>query len=133
MAMVLREVTTVKRGRGRPVSERIQIQDQGWRVVGETGEVLEHLQTATEIDRHCDTHTAELHQMLHRLETAVQVGDLQTVAGIVQAAGNVIHEIQTLDALEEAQWLKEMPLHITDARDAGREVIRLTDEPMDMA
>lgn len=134
MAILAREIETFNnaqqpRRRGRPRELRTIVADQGYVVVDATREALIHIGSAIQIDRHCDSHMTELHGMLHRLETAAQMGDMATIAAIAQAAGPVMDEIVQLDALEETQWRSEASGHVGEARVAGREIITMLDRP----
>lgn len=108
-------------------TQRMEIQNHGFEVVGESHDALDHIDRGREIDRHCDVHSEELHATLHRMEEATRNRENGLLMGLVCRAMNLMHEVQILDLLEEEHWQAGAPEHVELAADAGRLIIGLTD------
>lgn len=106
---------------------RLAIQNEAYESVYQDSRALDHLETASSIDKQCDAEIARLRLMIDRIDIATREGDYPETRAIIQVARHILAEIEKLDAVEQEQWQQHTHGHIEMARDAGREVIALTE------
>ncbi len=116
-----------RRPKGRPVSERVQIQSEAYNVAGAMAYQRTDLEAERMLNTAEDAMRAELHKVLTRQARALAERDLPLATTLNSVARVILGQVDDLDAAQDADPVVSAYGHNYEASASARRVIALTD------
>ena len=125
--MAVAEQGATRRPKGRPVSERVQIQSEAFNVAGAMAYQRTDLEAERMLNDAEDAMRAELRKVLNRQARALAEGDMALANTLNSVARAILGQVDELDAAQDEQPVVSAFGHNYEAAASARRVIALTD------